>query len=61
MTLKKFINKELGIMSTVTKHDKGWCIQLYDTDAQETLTHIRIYPEFQCLDAILLAKKWANV
>jgi len=56
-----YLNEEYGIAALVTKVSRGYAVTLLDTDAEEIVPTIRIFP-FDMLDqAIVYAKKLANL
>jgi hypothetical protein len=54
-----FINVLDGIVSLVTKVQKGYAVTLIDTDAEQMVT-TRIYPPTMFDQAVAYAKKLAN-
>jgi hypothetical protein len=42
--MKTFKNIEYGIEAQVTSHAKGFAVALLDTDANEFINEVRIYP-----------------
>lgn len=57
--LHTFANVEDGIEARVTKTPRGYAVTVFDTDAQETLDSVKIFPNES--DAITHAKKLANI
>ena len=55
-----FVNVLDGIASLVTKVSKGYAVTLIDTDAEQVVT-TRIYPPTMFDQAVVYAKKLANI
>ena len=53
--MKTFNNIEYGIEAQVTAHSKGFAVALLDTDANEFVNEVRIYPNEA--DAVAYAQK----
>lgn len=61
MQIATYLNEPDGLASLVTKISRGYSVALLDTDAEEVLPNIRIFP-FTMLDqALEYAKKIANI
>ena len=55
------LNEEYGIAALVTKISRGYAVTLLDTDAEQIVPTVRIFP-FNMLDqAIVYAKQIANL
>jgi hypothetical protein len=56
-----FPNAEYGVASLVTKISKGYAVTLLDTDANEVLPNVTIYPFSMLPQALAYAKNIAGV
>jgi MinD superfamily P-loop ATPase len=61
MQIATYINEEYGIASLITQISRGYSVVLVDTDAEEILPNVRIFPLTMLDQAIEYAKKIANI
>ena len=59
--IASFPNVEFGITALVTKISKGYCVTLFDDDAQLVAGDCTIYPFNMLNQAVTYAKKLANL
>lgn len=56
-----YLNEEYGIAALVTKVSRGYAVTLLDTDAEEIVPMVRIFPFNMLAQAIVYAKQIANL
>lgn len=61
MQIATYINEPYGIASLVTKISRGYSVVLLDTDAEQVLPNVRIFPLNMLDQALEYAKFIANI
>ena len=56
-----YLNEEYGIAALVTKVSRGYAVTLLDTDAEQIVPTVRIFPFDMLAQAIVYAKQIANL
>jgi hypothetical protein len=61
MQIATYLNEEYGIAALVTEISRGYAVTLLDTDAEEIVPTVRIFPLNMLDQAIVYAKQIANL
>jgi hypothetical protein len=61
MQIATYLNKEYGIAALVTEISRGYAVTLLDTDAEQIVPTVRIFPFDMLAQAIVYAKQIANL
>jgi len=61
MQIATYINEEYGIAALVTEISRGYAVTLLDTDAEQIVPTVRIFPLDMLAQAIVYAKQLANL
>jgi len=61
MQIATYINEEYGIAALVTEISRGYAVTLLDTDAEQIVPTVRIFPLDMLAQAIVYAKQIANL
>jgi hypothetical protein len=61
MQIATYLNEEYGIAALVTEISRGYAVTLLDTDAEQIVPTVRIFPLNMLDQAIVYAKKLANL
>ena len=61
MQIATYLNEEYGIAALVTEISRGYAVTLLDTDAEEIVPTVRIFPLDMLDQAIVYAKQLANL
>ena len=61
MQIATYLNEEYGIAALVTEISRGYAVTLLDTDAEEIVPTVRIFPLDMLDQAIVYAKQIANL
>jgi hypothetical protein len=61
MQIATYLNEEYGIAALVTEISRGYAVTLLDTDAEQIVPTVRIFPLNMLDQAIVYAKQIANL
>jgi hypothetical protein len=61
MQIATYLNEEYGIAALVTEISRGYAVTLLDTDAEQIVPTVRIFPLNMLDQAIVYAKQLANL
>jgi hypothetical protein len=61
MQIATYLNEEYGIAALVTEISRGYAVTLLDTDAEQIVSTVRIFPFDMLAQAIVYAKQIANL
>jgi len=61
MQIATYLNEEYGIAALVTEISRGYAVTLLDTDAEQIVPTVRIFPLDMLDQAIVYAKQIANL